>query len=71
MIIRKSHTYLALPNGLERELSPAELDDIFGEDSGLGLAELLVERGISSSLRRVNCGVGGVELLAGSKYMRV
>jgi len=53
----------ALPNGLERELSKAELDVILGEERGLGLAEVLVERGMSSSLRRVSCGVGGVELL--------
>jgi len=44
----------AAPNGLARELGTAELDDILGEERGLGLAELLVERGISSSLRRVN-----------------
>jgi hypothetical protein len=61
-------TYLAAPNGLARELGMAELDAILGEERGLGLAELLVERGISSSLRRVNCGVGGVELLAIMNY---
>jgi hypothetical protein len=47
-------TYLAVPNGLARELSTAELDAILGDERGLGLAELLVERGISSSFRRVN-----------------
>lgn len=57
-------TYRALPNGLDRELNTAVPDDILGEERGLGLAELLLERGISSSLRRVNCGVGGVEPLA-------
>jgi len=47
-------TGLAAPNGFARELGTAELDVILGEERGLGLAELLVERGMSSSLRRVN-----------------
>lgn len=47
-------TYLAAPNGLARETGTAELDAILGDESGLGLAELLVERGMSSSFRRVN-----------------
>jgi len=55
---------------LERELSKAELDDILGEERGLGLAEVLVERGMSSSLRRVSCGVGGVELLAALNFKK-
>jgi len=45
--------YLAAPKGLVRGLGTAELDVILGEERGLGLAELLVDRGISSSLRRV------------------
>jgi len=58
----ETSTGLAAPNGLERGLTPAELEVIFGEERGLGLAELLVERGINSSFLRVSWGVGGVEL---------
>jgi len=47
-------TGLAAPKGLAREPGTAELDAILGDESGLGLAELLVERGMSSSFRRVN-----------------
>lgn len=61
--------YFALPKGFERGLGPAEAEAILGEDNGLGLAELLVERGISSSLRLASCGVGGVELLAFEKCL--
>jgi len=54
---------LAAPKGFEREMDPG---GILGEFRGLGLAELLPERGKSSSFRRASCGVGGVELLATS-----
>lgn len=57
-------SYLALPNGLERGLGPDEAEVILGEERGLGVVELAVERGISSSLRLVICGVGGLEVLA-------
>jgi len=56
-------TGLALPNGLERGLGPDKAEVILGEERGLGVVELAVERGISSSLRLVICGVGGLEVL--------
>ena len=53
--------YLAAPKGLDLcELGA----DGFGEDRGEGVADAAVDRGNSSSLRRDNWGVGGVELLA-------
>ena len=60
----RQKSYLALPNGLERELGPDEAEVIFGEERGVGVVELAVERGISSNLRLVICGVGGLEVLA-------
>jgi hypothetical protein len=45
-------THLALPKGFDRE--PEALGAILGEESGLGLAELLVDRGSSSNFRRVS-----------------
>jgi hypothetical protein len=60
----KHPTDLAWPKGLAREPGPVELVGILGELRGLGVAEALPERGRRSNLRRVNCGVGGVELFA-------
>jgi hypothetical protein len=54
-----------VPKGLDRgALDAAGVGPIFGEDNGLGLADALPDRGRSSNLRRLNCGVAGVELLA-------
>ena len=39
--------------------------DIFGDDKGLEVADVLADRGKSSNFRRLSCGVGGVELAAG------
>lgn len=55
-------TNFAAPKGLAFET--AGFDDIFGEDKGDGLVELLDDRGSSSSFLRLSWGVGGVELLA-------
>lgn len=60
----RRNSYLALPNGFERGLGPEEAEVILGEERGLGVVELAVERGINSNLRLVICGVGGLELLA-------
>lgn len=49
---------------MERGLGPDKAEVILGEERGLGVVELAVERGISSSLRLVICGVGGLEVLA-------
>lgn len=46
-------TGLAAPNGFDRELAAVELANL-GEERGLGLADPLFARGISSSLRRVS-----------------
>lgn len=62
--ILRQNSYLALPNGFERGLGPEEAEVILGEERGLGVVELAVERGINSNLRLVICGVGGLELLA-------
>lgn len=58
-------TDLAAPKGLALGADGAPgLEAIFGEERGEGLAELVEERGRSSSLRRPIWGVGGVELVA-------
>lgn len=46
-------TDLAAPNGFDRELAAVELANL-GEERGLGLADPLFARGMSSSLRRVS-----------------
>ena len=62
---RMVRTYFAAPKGLDRGVLDTEgVGPTFGEDKGLGLADTFPERGRSSNFRRLNCGVGGVELLA-------
>lgn len=61
----ETSTGLAAPKGfaLLLELEVGGVGPILGEESGLGVAEALPDRGRSSSFRRLIWGVGGVELL--------
>ena len=54
--------YLAAPNGLD--LGALLKPFSFGDESGVGWLEALVDRGRSSSLRLPICGVGGTEPVA-------
>ena len=56
---RSECAHLAAPKGLDLEVVEG-----LGEARGEGVAEVDDERGSNSSLRRLKCGVGGVELLA-------